>query len=531
MYKRRIKDWGWGTYKLEKGGGNSGGGLFLGKPGKRTRGKVLGPPSTLREENSQPNSSRTSRGTTMAASTPPRLPYTHFNPTHFSMGIPAPMSNTEFDGLLSTILDNVKDLYISYPVQKKWKVEKQREVEEDEHDDLLVGVAASLRNYSSLSPTIGNTGFQKALHTLEKVVGVGEGADCGIFSLPAIWVSFLRMIRNQRSDWAREFLSLALKLAKHKFGRLHPFVQVLFNLQKVWATEPGQLEEVVLTAYRRCIADVKEELGAFNRTYLQLWGDYVVYLDGRSINETQAMVNDIRSVIKISEEEKGPDGGPDGDYTLELLGLTLYVLQSAPTMADEAEKVAKELLLRVNQRRVKAGGKLEGDLFITWKDLRHTLGTFCLEKMDYQQAIGYLEDFLSHEIADERDALALERLERCYLSLGREDDAKKVWQWRVDNSQRLLQEIETESVEGEKVVNGHEERDDDDSGDVSEKEGSSEATVVNQVEESNEENLEEDDADEFGDFEVEIQLVQEQIAELKQRLNVLKQARRRGNRL
>jgi hypothetical protein len=345
------------------------------------------------------------------------------------MGIPAPMSNTEFDRLLSTILANVRDLYISYTVQQKWKVKKQREVEEDEHDDLFVGVAASLRNYSPLSPVVGYTGFQKALRTLEKVVGVGEGADCGLFSLPAIWVSFLRMVRNQRLDWAWVFLSLAVKLAVQKFGRIHPFVQVLHNMHKVWATAAGQLEAVVLTAYRRCIADVKEELGAFNRTYLQLWGDYGVYLDGRSISETQAMVNDIRSMIKILEEEKGPDGGPDGDYTFELLGLTLYVLQSAPAMVDEAEKVAKELLLRVNQRRVKAGGRLDGDLFITRKNLRHMLGTFRLEKMDYQQAIGYLEYFLKHEIADER----------CYLSLGRGDDAKEVWHQRMVYSQRLMQ--------------------------------------------------------------------------------------------
>lgn len=441
------------------------------------------------------------------------------------------MSNTEFDGLLSTILAKVKDLYISYPAQKKWKVEKQREVEEDIHDDLLVGVAASLRNYKSLSPAVGCIGFQKALRTLEKVVGVGEGADCGLFSLPVIWVSFLRMVRDQRSDWAREFLSLALKLAVDQFSREHPFVQVLFNFQRIWMKEPGQLEEVVFTAYRRCIAHVKEELGAFNLTYLSLWGDYVVYLDCRSTNETQAVVNDIRSVIKITQEEKGPDGGPDGDYTLELLGLTLYVLQSATSMADEAEKVAKELLLRVDQRRVKAGGKLEGNLFITWKDLRHTLGTFCQEKADYHQAIGYLEDFLSHEIVDERDALALEKLERCYLSLGRDDDAREVWQRRMDNSQRLLQKTETGSVEGEKVENDSGERGDDDGGDVSGEEESSDATVVNQAEESHEEYLDEDIVDEFGDCEVEIQLVQEQIAELEQRLDLLKRVRRRGERL
>jgi len=484
-------------------------------------------PSALREETSQ---SHSLSGPPVADFTPPQLP-THIKLTRSSMGIPAPISDTEFDVLLSTILNNVKDLYISYPAQNKWKVQKQREVEEDIHDELLVGVATSLRNSSSLSLEVGDKGFQKALQTVGKVVGIGDAADCGLFSLPAIWVSFLCMIRHQRPDRASEFLSLAWGLAVHKFGGKHQFVQVLHNLQKIWMKDPDQLEEVVFTAYRRCIADVKEQLGPFNLTYLSLWGDFVVYLDGRSTNETQAAVKDIRSVIKISEEEKGPGGGPDGDYTLELLGLTLYVLQSAPTMADEAEEVAKELLIRLNQRRVKAGGQLVGNLFVTWKDLRQTLGTFCLDKKDYHQAISYLEDFLSHEIVDDRDALALEKLERCYLALGRDDDAKKVWQWRMDNSERLLQKTETEQIEGEKVADGHEETDDEDSRDVSEEEGSSEATVINQVEESNEENLEEGIGDEFGDAEVEIQLLQEQIAGLKQRVKVLKQARRNGGRM
>jgi hypothetical protein len=341
-------------------------------------------------------------------------------------------------------------------------------------------------------------------------------------------VSFLRIIRHQRPDWASEFLSLALRLARGKYGLGHPFVQVLLNLQKIWVMEPGQLEEVVFAAYRKCIAVLKDELGPFNYTCLSLWGDYVVYLDGRSVNETQAMVKGIRSVMKILEEEKGPDGGPDGDYTLKLLGLILYVLQSAPAMADEAEKVAKELLLRVERRKAKSEGRLEGDLFVTWKDVRQVLGKFFLDRMDYHQAIGYLEDFLSYEIEDQRDKLALEKLEKCYLALGRDTDVENTRQRLMDSSQRLLHKTEAEPVEGEKVVNDHGTRDDEDGENVSEKVGDSESTVANQVEQGNEESVEEDDIDEFGDSEAEIQLVKEQIAELQQRLTVLEQARRRG---
>jgi len=500
MYKPRIRKWGWRTYDLDKDNGNPGGEPSIGKTRKRTRGKVLGSPSTLREENSQ--SSR-SRSTTVAAFTPPHFTSPHFNPTHFNLRIPAPMSETDISGLMTTILAKVKHLYISHPAQEKWKVQKAREVEEDDHDDLLVGIAASLRNYSSLNPEIGERGFQQALHTLGKVVGVGEGADCGLFSLPAIWESFLRMVRKNRFDWAEEFLSRASQLAIHRFGYEHPFVQVLVSLQKIPMMGQGQLEKAILNAYRSCIAHVKQKLGPFNLTYLSLWGDYVVYLDGNATSETQDVVNNIRSVIKISEEEKGPDGGPDGDYTLELLGLTLYVLQSAPTMANEAEKVAQELLRRVDRRWVKAGRKLEGGLFITRKDLSHALGTFCQERKDYYQAVEYLKDFLNHEIVDERDTLALEKLEKCYTSLRRHDDAKKVWQWRMDSSQRLLQKTSIEPVGGEKVVNNHGKRDDDACGNVSEEEGSSEGTVVDELEGSNEENLEEDDTDETGDSDVE----------------------------
>jgi hypothetical protein len=202
------------------------------------------------------------------------------------MGIPAPIRDTEFNELMNNILNNVKGLYISYPAQNKWKVQQQREVEEDIHYDLLVGVAVSLRNSSSLSRAVGNKGFQEALQMVGKVVGVGEGSDCGLFSLPAIWISFMRLIQDKRSDWARKFLSLALKLARQKFGRKHPFVQVLLNLQRIWKKDPDQIKEVVLAAYGRCIEDVKEELGAFHLTYLLLWGDFVVYLNGRSVHDT-----------------------------------------------------------------------------------------------------------------------------------------------------------------------------------------------------------------------------------------------------
>ncbi|KAH9221717.1 hypothetical protein DL95DRAFT_511563 [Leptodontidium sp. 2 PMI_412] len=582
-YKRRIKEWGWETYECDKESGDSSGKPSTAKPAKRIRGKATGHPTRSRDENSQPKTSQStplvtstppqpvhtnfqpthsnrthfpsscpyptqftsthfnpsavyekipqansSGCTTVAAFTPPCPPSTPINPTHASMGIPPPIRDTDFNELMNTILNNVKDLYISYPAQKKWKVQKHREVEEDIHDDLLVGVATNLKNSRSLSRGIGNKGFQNVLQMVEGVVGVGEGSDCGLFSLPVIWISFLRLVREKRPAWARQFLSLALKLARQKFGPKHQFVQVLSGLQKIWRKDPDQITEVVLAAYGRCIEDVKKSLGAFHLTYLSLWGDFVVYLDGRSVHDTQALVEDIRSVIKIVEEEKGPDGGPNSDYALELLGLTLYVLQSAPsspTMADQAEKVAEELHRRLEERKAEDGGQLEGNLFTTWKDLRQLLGKFCQDKENYHHAIGYLEEFLRFEIEDERDACALENLERFYKAVGRNDAAKDVRQRWVEISEVLLRKTKKDPAEGEKGADDHEETHEEDGGDVDGAEGSSEATVVNQAEERSKENPEEDIANEYGDSGVEIQLLEEQIAGLQQRVKDLKRER------
>jgi hypothetical protein len=209
------------------------------------------------------------------------------------------------------------------------------------------------------------------------------------------------------------------------------------------------------------------------------------------------------------------------------------VLQSDPSMADEAEKVAEDLLSRVNQRKADAGGELHGNMLITWKDLKHTLGEFRYDKKDYFRAIDYFEGFLKFEITDQRDALALEKLVECYTFVGRDADAKKVRQLRIVTSERLLRRTNTGSAENEKAVNHDKERndDDDDDGDrvnMREKGASNEGTAGDQMEAGNDEDSEEEEADEFDDTDVEIQLMEEQMAELKQRLSALKQAKSRG---
>jgi hypothetical protein len=58
--------------------------------------------------------------------------------------------------------------------------------------------------------------------------------------------------------------------------------------------------------------------------------------------------------------------------------LTLYLLQTIPSMWREAEKVAMNMLCRVIRKTQL--DKVAGKLLITWKDLKHTLGDFCTEE-------------------------------------------------------------------------------------------------------------------------------------------------------
>lgn len=278
-----------------------------------------------------------------------------FNAMRFKPRIPAFINPSSIDGHLNSLLFNVKNLFIRSMAQRRWSVFKHNVVEENEHDDLLVDVANALRNYTSLGPEMGIKGMDEAFKSVEEVV-----ADCGLFSLPAIWVSYLRMIRQGHQQFAKDFVLLALRHAKGQFGydrkvQNHPFVEALVdlsNIDEIAGINPAQLSHVIFQAYRSFIDRAREQIGAGSLTTLCLWGDYVVYLDGSSVNETQAAVDNIRLGIKHAEQEHGKDG----DFTLKLLGLTLYILQSNRTMADEAEKAAQDMFLRVDARRKKAGG-------------------------------------------------------------------------------------------------------------------------------------------------------------------------------
>lgn len=487
------------------------------RAGRRPRRTPDSSPGTIQDANINSSSSP---GSTVAVLTPPRV----------NARIPTATGKTKILGLCDAMLFNAKELYLSYFSQKKWKVAHEREVEEDIHDDLLVGVATSLRNYDSLGQSglpISFEGMRQAFQVLEKVVGVRKGADCGLFSLPAIWESFLRMIRKQKPDLAASFLSQAVQLAKLKFGKDHPFAQVLLILQKIQMEDSQQLADVIFTVYRSCIEHVENNLGSFHLTTLSLWGDFVVYLDGSSINQTRAAVDNIRRGIRKSETENGPDHA----YTLELLGLTLYVLQSDLTMAEEAEEVALDMLQRVERIKANAGGKLEGDLLITRKDLKHTLGTLRHNQKDYENAIEYLEEFFYNEVMDGRDTFALQKLEECYTSLGELEKAEIIQKRRMETSQILLWQDEVKTPEDDKECSKEEEPAESVDGGCIEGFAVDNFENSNEKEDQDEENEEEDDdsTDDARDVEAEKQLLREQISEWEQRLKALEKKGKEGN--
>jgi hypothetical protein len=150
--------------------------------------------------------------------------------------------------------------------QGKWKVANRHVIQEDEYDDLLVGIANSLTDLKSLSPELGRLGLEKAFRMLDKVVG-----DCGLFTLRAIWVSYLRILRYGRPDIARYFLAEALQLARQKLLCDDPLVRALIWLRQVEITNPDMLEDVIIRAFRHCISHVRNELTSSLLTTLQLW--------------------------------------------------------------------------------------------------------------------------------------------------------------------------------------------------------------------------------------------------------------------
>lgn len=428
------------------------------------------------------------------------------------LGPPNPRISTSIsssfpDKKFNSLLDNVRNLFLSSIFQQKWKVSKLDVIEEDEYDDLLVDVAMGLRNCTHLKPNIGFKGIRKAFIALEKVV-----ADCGLFSLPVIWGSYLRMIRTKHRQLAKSFILHALQLAKGRFSpgsQNYPFVEALLNLWELENTatiDPTHLEQVVIRAYKSCIEHTKVQLGPENLTTLSLWGDFVVYLDGSSINETKAVVNNIRGKVEYVEQEHGIGG----DYTLDLLGTMLYVLQSHPTMADEAEVVAQDMLVRIEQRK-NAGGILEKKLQTKQKDLHQVLANIEMKRKRYRKAISHLKDFLDNEIEDGRDALALQKLEECYVELGEHRSAYIVWQRQAKGYQSLFPQDDTEQS---RCAISWESRSSDEITDTSTLASSdtksSEGTIPNTE-------AVEDEVSDFSNVEAEIKIAEEKVDQWQQR--------------
>jgi hypothetical protein len=124
----------------------------------------------------------------------------------------------------------------------------------------------------------------------------------------------------------------------------------------------------------------------------------------------------------------------------------------------------------------------------------------------------HLEDCLIHGIVDDRDTIALKRLEEWYVELGELNEAERVRQSRISSSQRLFREDKIELAEGEGVEKEGEDRGEDEGEDKGE----------NEDEDKDEEDVEEEDAAENEDAEEEMKIPQRKMNKLKLRMKRLR---------
>lgn len=366
--------------------------------------------------------------------------------------IPPKFSDSRYHLIYQALVGNVEQLYKHY--LPTWKVHNNNAVEEDEHDDLLVGINSSLRSLEESENSFAHHGIHKAFHTLRKVVvGTKKSGHCGFFSLPAILQGYLRFREHNEPIMAKCFILHAIRHAKQKFKAKHPFVRVLVNLQHIRRIQELQeyqaireaqnvqyledlmqanfeeLKVIIYAAYFTCIEVTKQRLGAQNISYLQLWGDFVVYGDNSSASDA---LDVIQQAVRTCEE----DNSECDDHTMTLLGMKLYVQQSIPSWTKEAEATALDMVRRLDSRVRKTGIDLEGDMLIIWKDLRHTLGNFQHARKEYAVAIWYLEVYLEKGVEDDRDIFALKLLEEWYSDWGDDAKALKVRERRIYEEKR-----------------------------------------------------------------------------------------------
>lgn len=416
-YKKRFKKWGLKKYDTVKNYAPPGNRPIISQShaGEHVRGSRSTSTSAQHEEDLiQRNSHRSGGAVVKWTNSAVRMPM-HIRPV-------------EWQGQFTFILSQVENLYLGSMKRERWQVKDPLLVQEDQHDDLLVLVGTALKNFDSQENDIAWAVLRKAFVTLDKVV-----ADRGVFSLPMIWESSRRMIRKGHHALASKFLAHAWKFARTKARDRprDPFVLVLAGLCEVEKTHPEMLEDVILKAYGSCIQHVLQKLTSNNLTALTLWSDFVVYMDNRGAREVSQAADHLQTEI----QQSGLDNDMEDDKILEVRGLSLYVLQTTPETAGEAEGVALDMLCRVN-RRLQKGEKLEGGLRILWKDLKHTLGNFCYHKGELPAAIAHMRECLTYGIEDDRDVLTLKSLEEWHTELGELDEAERVRNVRLEFSQR-----------------------------------------------------------------------------------------------
>ena len=414
MYKRKFKAWGWTKYVKNNTQSDS-----------RSCTDTRAYNSFLRESSASTNMTNersVTRSSSQRSTVRVHLP--------LNSSIPKATIQTERDKYLSHIYNYATSLYLSSFSQRKWKVENHRAIQEDEYDDLLTAIASSLADLKTLSTEVGILGLKRAFRMLDKVVG-----DCGLFTLPAIWDAYLRLLRKGRPDIARRLLAEALRLARQKFPPDHPLLRVLIWLRRVELADPDMLEDIILGVFRQCINHVRNTLTMSHRTTLQLWVDYLVYQDNSSANDITEILNHLQRELQQSEEENGEED----DFTLDILSLKLTLLQSTESLAGLAEHAARDMFSRANRRK-DSGERLEGSLFDFWKDSNHTLAVFALNRGDLQTAVQYMNQSIIYGIKDARDIYTLQRLQDLYTQSNDPVNADSIRTLRTTATYALLRD-------------------------------------------------------------------------------------------
>lgn len=326
---------------------------------------------------------------------------------------------SDTDKCIGSILHHTRSLYISSLSEGRWKESNDDGLLRNQYSNFNTSVHTAVKDMNSSSTNIGMLGLKRIFKALDNVAG-----DCDIFSLPAIWESWRRLIGGNLPGLGNQLLVRALQISQQRLGSGHPQVRVLAGICELQRFGSDLLEIVILQALRSCICHLENVLTLSHPATLIFWVFYLGNLDTLPSDDVETVLLNLRHQIRRAEE----DNGVDDDYTLGILECLISLVEMT---GPEAEFVSmtNDMLSRVN-RRLDSGEKLDGRLLIYWYNANYDLGWRAKSKGDLHSATQYLDGLLMFGIKDAHDAFVLQDLEGWYAELGDEDNATRARELR-----------------------------------------------------------------------------------------------------